>query len=108
MHLCSPSISRRSNQRVSTHLVLSGLLVEIGLSVVALLVELVADGITSGLGAGAEACVAVLGDVLVGLLGSSGGSALDGLGDVVGGVPKKKRLLVRVVLSVEEEERMHT
>ena len=71
------------------NLVLSSLLVEIGLAVVGLLVELVADGITSSLGAGADACVVILGDVLVGLLGSSGGGSLNGLGDVVGGVPKQ-------------------
>ena len=68
---------------------LGSLAVEIGLAVVGLLVELVADGITSSLGAGADAGVAVLGDLLVGLLGSGGGGSLDGLGDVVGGVPKQ-------------------
>jgi hypothetical protein len=60
--------------------------VDIGLGVVALLVLLVNDGILGGAGTGADVGVAVLGDVLVGLLGSLGAGALDGLGDVVGGV----------------------
>jgi len=66
--------------------VLGGLLVDIGLAVVCLLIELVTDGITGSLGTGAEAGVAVFGDVLVGLLGGSGARALDGLADVVDGV----------------------
>lgn len=59
---------------------------DIGLGVVGLLVLLVNDGVLGGAGAGADVGVAVLGDVLVGLLGSLGAGALDGLGDVVGGV----------------------
>jgi hypothetical protein len=51
-----------------------------------LLVLLVDDGVLGGSGARGEAGVAVLGDVLVGLLGGSGTTLLDGLGNVVGGV----------------------
>jgi hypothetical protein len=61
-------------------------LVGLALDVVGLLVLLVKDGVLGGGGAGAEACVAVLGDVLVGFLGGGGAGALDGLGDVVCGV----------------------
>jgi hypothetical protein len=60
--------------------------VDISLGVVAGLVDLVSNGILCGSGAGAEAGVAVLGNLLVGLLGSLGTGALDGLGNVVGGV----------------------
>ena len=67
---------------------LSGLAVDVSLAVVGLLVELVSDGITGSLGTGAEGGVGVFGNVLVGLLGSSAGSALDGLGHVVDGVPE--------------------
>ena len=67
---------------------LGGLLVDISLAVVGLLVDLVADGVAGGLGACSEAGVAVLGDGLVGLLGSGGAGALDGLADVVCGVPE--------------------
>ena len=73
-------------------LVLSSLLVDIGLAVVGLLVELVGDGIASSLGAGAEVGIVVLGDVLVGLLGSSGTGARYGLGNVVCGVPGTSQL----------------
>ena len=66
---------------------LSSLLVHISLSVVLLLVELVSDSITAGLKSGANVGIAVLCDFLVGLLGGSGTSALDGLRDVVCGVP---------------------
>jgi hypothetical protein len=51
------------------------------------LVELVSDGILCCGCAAAEAGIRVLGDLLVGLLGCSGTSALDGLGHVVCGVP---------------------
>lgn len=61
---------------------------DISLSVVAGLVELVSSGILCGSGAGAEAGIVVLGNLLVGLLGSLGTGALDGLGNVVGGVLK--------------------
>jgi hypothetical protein len=53
---------------------------------VGLLVLLVNDGVLGGAGAGADVGVVVLGHVLVGLLGSLGTGALDGLSDVVGGV----------------------
>lgn len=59
---------------------------DISLGVMARLVELVSNGILCGSGAGAEACVVVLGNLLVGLLGSFRTGALDGLGNVVGGV----------------------
>ena len=61
-------------------------LVGISLGVVRLLVELVGDGILCGSGAGADAGVRVLGNLLVGLVGSLGTGALDGLRNVVGGV----------------------
>ena len=51
-----------------------------------LLVLLVEDGVLGGGGAGADAGIAVFGDVLVGFLGGGGAGALDGLGDVVCGV----------------------
>lgn len=59
---------------------------DISLGVVAGLVELVSNGILCGSGAGAEAGIVVLGNLLVGLLGSLGTGALDRLGNVVGGV----------------------
>jgi len=62
--------------------------VDISLGVVAGLVELVSNGILCGSGARAEAGIVVLGNLLVGLLGSLGTGALDGLGNVVGGVLK--------------------
>lgn len=58
---------------------LGSLLVDISLSVVCLLVELVGDSITAGLETGGEVGVAVLGNFLVGLLGGGGGGTLDGL-----------------------------
>ena len=61
-------------------------LVDISLGVVAGLVDLVGDGVLGGRSARSEGRVAVLGDLLVGLLGSGGTSTLDGLGHVVGGV----------------------
>lgn len=61
-------------------------LVKIGLSVVSLFVLLVDDGILGGSGTGAQLSIVVLGDLLVGLLGGLGTGALDGLGNVVGGV----------------------
>lgn len=70
---------------------LRSLSVHIGLAVVSLLVDLIGDGITSGLGTGGEVGIAVFGNILVGLLGSRGAGALDGLADVVGGVPKRER-----------------
>lgn len=85
---------------------LGGLLVDISLGVVAGLVDLVSEGVLRGSGAAGEGCVSVLGDrlgggvsilfvlslppwsiaYLVGLLGSLGAGALDGLSDVVCGV----------------------
>jgi hypothetical protein len=53
----------------------STLLVGLGLSVVLVLGDLVGDGITGSVETSADALVGVLGNVLVGLLGSSGGSA---------------------------------
>lgn len=67
-------------------------LVGISLSVVGGLVELVSDGILCGGGAVGKACVAILGDVLVDLLGSFGTGALDGLRNVVCGVLEGKTL----------------
>ena len=61
-------------------------LVGIGLNIVGLLVLLVDDSILSGGSAASEAGIAVLGDTLVGFLGGSGSTTLDGLRDVVGGV----------------------
>jgi len=80
------------------------LLVGLGRSVVLLLLGLVRDGVASGLETGkyvsnceeqlrrirhlpvTNANVAVLGDLLVSLLGSTMGGALDLVGDVVAGV----------------------
>lgn len=58
----------------------------LGLGVVHLLVLLVDNGVLGGLCTSTDACVGVLGDVLVGLLGARVGTALDGLRDVVCGV----------------------
>lgn len=60
--------------------------VDIGLGVVGHLVLLVKKSILGGAGAGANVGVAVLGNVLVGFLGSLGTGALDGLSNVIGGV----------------------
>ena len=65
-------------------------LVDIGLGIVGLLVLLVDNGILGSGGAAGEACVVVLGDALVGLLGGFGTGALNGLRDVVGGVLCKR------------------
>lgn len=73
---------------IDAGLVLCGLVVNIGLSVVLLLVELVTDSIGGSLSSGAEGCITVLGDVLVGLLRCGRTGALDGLANVVGGVPE--------------------
>jgi hypothetical protein len=53
------------------------------LGVVRGLVELVTNGVTSGLETGADGGVRVLGDLLVSLLGGGSSSSLNGLGDVV-------------------------
>ncbi len=60
--------------------------VDISLGVVGSFVDLVRDGILSGRGTRGQACVRVLGDRLVGLLGCLSTGALDSLRDVVGGV----------------------
>ena len=59
---------------------------DISLGVVGNLVLLVNDGILGSAGAGRELGIVALSDVLVGLLGSLGTGALDGLSDVVGGL----------------------
>jgi hypothetical protein len=82
-------------------LVLGSLLVDIGLAVVSLFIELVGDGITGSLGAGAQVGIAVLGDVLVGLLGSGGTGARDGLGDVVDGIPGRVKSVMAVMMRGE-------
>jgi len=56
--------------------------------VVASLVHLVSNGILGRGGTAAKGCVVVLGNLLVGLLAGGGTGALDGLRDVVGGVPE--------------------
>jgi hypothetical protein len=60
--------------------------VDIGLGVVGELVLLVGNGILSGAGTSGDLGIVVLSDILVCLLGSLSASALNGLGDVVGGV----------------------
>lgn len=59
---------------------------DIGLGVVGDLILLVDDGILSSAGASGELGIVALSDVLVGLLGSLGTGALNGLSDVVGGL----------------------
>lgn len=59
---------------------------DISLGVMRVLVLLIPEGVLRSAGTGADAGVGVLGDLLVGLLGSLSAGALDGLGDVVGGV----------------------
>lgn len=66
-----------SKSRGRPHLVGSLLLVALGGGVVGRLLGLVLHGIDTGLGAVANTNVGVLGDVLVGLLGSLVGSSLD-------------------------------
>lgn len=66
---------------------------DIGLGVVGLLVLLVEDSILGSAGAGADLGIVVLGDLLVGLLGSLSTGALDGLGNVVGGVLEHAKLV---------------
>lgn len=58
----------------------------IGLNIVGLLVLLVDEGILGSRGTSADLGVAVLGNLLVGLLGGLGTGALNALRDVVGGV----------------------
>lgn len=59
---------------------------DIGLGIMLLLVNLVDSSVLRSLGTGAETSFGALGNVLVDLLLSSGISALDSLGDVVGGL----------------------
>lgn len=59
---------------------------DISLGVVLGFIELVTDGVLGGRGTGGDAGIVVLGDVLVGLLGSGSTSSLNSLSDVVGGV----------------------
>jgi hypothetical protein len=54
---------------------------------VAGLIHLVSNSILGRGGTAAEGCVAVLGNLLIGLLAGGGAGALDGLRDVVGGIP---------------------
>lgn len=61
-------------------------LVDIGLSVMDVLVLLVTESVNGSVSASADAGIGVLGDLLVGGLGGLGTSTLDGLRDVVGGV----------------------
>lgn len=53
----------------------------------ALLIELVPDGVLGRSGTGTEGSVGVFGDLLVCLVGGFGGGTLDGLRDVVCCVP---------------------
>lgn len=59
---------------------------DIGLDIVAVLVDLVTDSIDGSVGTSAQLGIGVLGNLLVGLLGSSRAEALDGLSNVVDGV----------------------
>ena len=51
------------------------------------LAELVTDGILGGRGTGIKRSLTILGNLLVSLLGGLRGCTLNGVGDVVGGVP---------------------
>jgi hypothetical protein len=73
-------------------------LVDIGLSVMDLLVLLVEESVLGSGGTSGNVGVVVLGDFLVDLLGGGGSGALDGLGDVVDGV------LDGLAVSMEEME----
>lgn len=61
-------------------------LVNIGLSIVRLLVLLVDNSILGSGGASAQLGIVVLCDLLVGLLGSLSTSSLHGLGNIIGSV----------------------
>ena len=81
------SVMAESRDVAVGNLVGSLLLVGLGRSVVLGLGALVGDGVASGVDAVTDAGISVaLGDLLVGLLGSGGASALDLVGDVVAGV----------------------
>ena len=60
-----------------------------------LLVKLVTDRVFGSRGTGAEGGIRVLSNLLVGSGGSLGGGALDGLRDVVGGVPEDNLLAAK-------------
>lgn len=65
---------------------------DISLGVVGKLVLLINESVLGSRGAGGDLGIVILSDLLVGLLGGLGTSALDGLGDVVGGVLRKTRV----------------
>ena len=67
------------------------LLVELGVGLVSVLVDLVSDGGGGSVESGSDGGVGVLGDLLVGLLGGLSSEALDGLGNVVGGLLRKRK-----------------
>jgi len=67
-------------------LVSSRLLVALSRCGVLALIDFVAGGIFGSRGTGAERCVAVFGNVLVGLLGRTRGGLVDLVTDVVGGI----------------------
>lgn len=67
-------------------------LVDISLGVVRSLVLLVNNGVLGGRGTAAQAGIRVLGDVLVGLLGSGGSGTLDALRGLVCEVLRVKML----------------
>jgi len=69
-----------------SNLVLGRLLVDISLGVVLCLVHLVSDSVLASTQTSSEGSITILGNVLVGLLGSGSTSTLNGLADVVGGV----------------------
>lgn len=73
---------------------------DISLGLVAVLLSLVSNGVLGSRGACAQACVSVLCDRLVGLLGCLGSGTLDGLSDVVCG------LLWRELACVDMEVRV--
>jgi len=78
-------------------------LVDIGLGIVRLLVLLVDNSILGSGGSAGQACVVVLGDGLVGLLGGLSSTALDGLRDVVGGILYQVNVSVDVVKVLFDE-----
>lgn len=64
-------------------LVLGDVLVDLSLVLVGGLVDLVADSVDSSVGTSADGSIAVLSNLLVGLLADTRSGALDGLSDVV-------------------------
>ena len=65
-------------------------LMDISFGIVRSLVRLVESGIFGGRGTRSEACIGVLSNILVGLLGSSSPSALNGLRDAIRDVLRMK------------------